>query len=102
MPRRPCLDCGVPTPGTRCPTHTRQHDQQRNATRTHYRGDWPALARAVVAQHRATHGDWCPGWAVPPHPATDLTCDHVDPRSLTSGLRVLCRACNGRRGTRPD
>lgn len=106
MPRRPCIIAGCTWLATdnsaRCPHHERQRQQARNRRRTHYQGDWPRIARAAVQAHRAEHGDWCPGWHTPPHPATDLTCDHVNPRSLSSGLRVLCRSCNARRGNQPD
>lgn len=30
---KPCLTCGRPSPGTRCPEHTAQHSQPRNARR---------------------------------------------------------------------
>lgn len=40
----------------------------------------------------------CPGWKRAPHPATDLTADHLDPPGLggpeTGPLGVLCRSCN--------
>lgn len=104
MARRPCLDCPViAQPGhARCPDHERKHQHDRNTRRTHYHGDWPRIAAQAVVAHRAQHGDWCPGWHRPPHPATDLTCDHVDPTTLTEGVRVLCRSCNARRGNNPD
>lgn len=60
------------------------------------------LAAQIVREHRATHGDYCPGWGVPGHPSTDLAADHVIPRasggtSTRSNLAVLCRRCNGRK-----
>jgi 5-methylcytosine-specific restriction protein A len=57
----------------------------------------------TVEQHRATQGDWCPGYGIPAHPSFDLTADHVIARAHggTGGpLAVLCRQCNSRRGTR--
>jgi 5-methylcytosine-specific restriction protein A len=106
MARRPCLTprcAGLAPPGQpRCTTCEQAHQRERNATRSHYHGDWAKLAREAVAAHRATHGDWCPGWRRPPHPATDLTADHIDPRSLAAGIRILCRGCNSRRGNTPD
>jgi 5-methylcytosine-specific restriction enzyme A len=58
--------------------------------------------RRVVAEHRATVGDWCPGLEDhPAHPSADLTADHVVEvavSGLTTGpLRVLCRQENSRR-----
>lgn len=106
MTRRPCIEggcTGLAPPGqARCPNHERQRQQRRNAARPHYGGDWERVARAAVDAHRTAHGNWCPGWNRDPHPAGDLTVDHIDPRSRTSGLRVLCRSCNSRRGNRPD
>lgn len=56
--------------------------------------------------HRAEHGDWCPGWQVPPHPATRLTADHVIPFAVsgdeTSELAVLCIGCNSKKRDRLD
>jgi 5-methylcytosine-specific restriction protein A len=71
----------------------------------HDLGYTPAERRRMattVASHRAAHGDWCPGWECPPHPAADLTADHVVPIAhggLGGPLTVLCRSCNSRRGS---
>jgi 5-methylcytosine-specific restriction protein A len=61
--------------------------------------------RRLVADHRATIGDWCPGLDQhPAHPSADLVADHVvevGAGGLESGpLRVLCRAENSRRSAR--
>jgi len=101
MTKRPCPDCGTPTAATRCVACESTYQRKRNARRAHYRGQWTTIARLAVAAHRAEYGDWCPGWQCPPHPATDLTADHVEPRSLARGVRVLCRSCNARRGATP-
>lgn len=95
--RRRCLvpGCAVVTSGSRCAFHQAERDVV-------YRGDWPRVSRAAIAAWRAEHGDWCPGWGVPPHASSDLTADHVDPRRLGRGVRVLCRSCNSRRGDRDD
>lgn len=106
MARRPCIGDGctrVARPGgSRCDTCESDWQRARNARRPHYRGDWPKLAKAAVEAHRAAYGDWCPGWHRPPHPAANLTADHVDSRSLAKGIRVLCQPCNSARGNRPD
>lgn len=55
----------------------------------------------TVRAWRAEHGDWCPGWQRPPHPATDLTADHIVAFAVNGDeageLTVLCRSCNGRK-----
>lgn len=107
MPTRPCLDCGkLSTTGTRCPTCSRARQrgtQQAKRTRRPAAGRAETQRRAdTVAAHRATHGDWCPGWRRPPHPSTDLTADHVTEVALGGAeagpLTVLCRTCNSRKG----
>jgi len=105
MARRPCIEGTCPRlapPGaTRCTTCEQTRQRDRNARRTHYQGDWPRISRTAIAAHRAQHGDRCPGYQRPPHPASDLTADHVDPRSLAAGVTVLCRSCNASKGSRP-
>jgi hypothetical protein len=61
--------------------------------------------RRLVAEHRATVGDWCPGLEDhPAHPSADLVADHVVEVAIsglaTGPLRVLCRQENGRRSAR--
>jgi hypothetical protein len=61
--------------------------------------------RRLVATHRATVGDWCPGLEDhPAHPCADLVADHVVEVAIsgleTGPLRVLCRSENGRRSAR--
>ena len=94
MTLRPCLTCGTPSDGPRCDQH-----------RIPNRSNWERLRRLeTVDAYRMQYGDWCPGYANPPHPATDLTADHITPRSQggeTGPLRVLCMTCNARRGAGP-
>lgn len=90
MPRRsPCLDCGRPSPHTRCPTCQQTRDRARNQQRTHYHGDWQRRSRQTRQAWVDQHGWVCPGIGRPPHPVPpgDLTLDH------TTGL-VCCHACN--------
>lgn len=58
--------------------------------------------RRAVSEWRARYGNVCPGYKRPPHPANDLTAEHVHAVAETgdaSGrLTVLCRACNSRHG----
>ena len=106
MPRapRPCFEDGCPHVAVyrgRCREHAAEVERRQaqgptkmDARRTRRR------RAAVVAEWRRRHGDWCPGYQVPPHPATDLTAQHND--ALVEGgdagqvLTVLCRTCNSR------
>lgn len=106
MPLRPCLDCGRLSTGTRCPEHTTAQGRLRKQRPTNLTRTQPERERRAraVAQHRAQHGNVCPGYEVEPHAATDLTADHVvsveqggDPNGE---LQILCRRCNGRKSNR--
>jgi hypothetical protein len=111
---RPCLG---PAPSVACPTRTlvqgsrcqacaarwqRRKDARRPDRRTHA----ATVSNAVlVAEYRATVGDWCPGipWLdVGAHPSADLTADHVRPVAQGGsefGPRVVrCRSCNSKLG----
>ena len=90
---KPCLICYRPSARGRCPLHQlkgRTHQEQTRRS-------------SLIEAHLATYGPSCPGYNRGPHlvPASSLTADHVTPRSLggeAGRLRVLCRACNTRRG----
>lgn len=109
--QRPCLVCGTLTRNaSRCDPHQaewqRRQDQIRgSASQRGYGTAWRKTAAAAVARHRGLYGDWCPGWQVPPHAATDLTADHRVPKSQGGtdepwNLQVLCRSCNSRKRDR--
>ncbi|GAA2137821.1 HNH endonuclease signature motif containing protein [Kitasatospora kazusensis] len=108
---RPCLVCGTLTRNpSRCNTHQTewqaQQDQRRgSASKRGYGSAYRRTAAAVVAKHRTQYGSWCPGWGVAAHASTDLTADHVVPKSAggsdeTANLAVLCRSCNARKHNR--
>jgi hypothetical protein len=104
---RPCLNCGKQVRGKpRCRDCQTNHDKVKRAKRPdlddHHERE---RRRRLVADHRATIGDWCPGLEDhPAHPSADLVADHVIEvavSGLASGpLRVLCRQENGRRSAR--
>lgn len=89
--KSPCLTCGTPTHGTRCPRHTLSRPTYAENQR-----------RAAAVQNWITQvGYWCPGWNRDGHHTTDLTADHIQPRSHhgdNGPLRILCRSCNSARG----
>ncbi len=116
MPLRICLGwhdetCRERTPNPRCPRHDAMRKRASNARHRPHRERRPGYGAAerrrradAVTQWRDEHGDMCPGYQRPPHPASDLTADHVI--SVASGGRedgplvVLCRSCNSRKGAR--
>ena len=109
---RPCLGvdgqrCPRLSPGSRCTPCQRIVDNrelQAKRGRRPYTTEERKRRAAVVAQWRDEYGDVCPGWQRDPHPAPDLTADHIT--SVGAGgpedgpLAVLCASCNGRKGAR--
>jgi hypothetical protein len=104
---RPCLDCGKQVRGKpRCRDCEHVLGQAKAAKRPGMR-TYPETERRrrLVADHRATIGDWCPGLEDhPAHPSADLVADHVIEVAVngleTGPLRVLCRGENSRRSAR--
>lgn len=105
---RPCLGCGRLTRNaSRCDTcqsaYQRQRDAARGtASRRGYTSQWRKVSQAAIAAHRAELGDWCPGYNVPGHSASDLTADHHIPKArggtdAQENVTVLCRGCNSRK-----
>ena len=104
---RACLDCGKAVRGKpRCRDCHAKVEQVKRAKRPdlddHHERE---RRRRLVADHRATVGDWCPGLEDhPAHPSADLVADHVVEVAVngleTGPLRVLCRRENGRRSAR--
>ncbi len=92
--------------GPRCDACQPARTRQRNARKRHtYQSPaYRALRKRLLAQWRATYGNYCPGdKSHPPHATSDLTLDHIEPLrnggSLLdeSNLRVLCRSANSAR-----
>ena len=75
-----CTVCGVVTSraGSRCTEHARQSNRSRHNALYSTRA-WQRLSARVLRAWRGEHGNWCPGYQRPAHPATDLTVDHVVP-----------------------
>jgi len=104
---RNCLGCGRSVRGkSRCGDCERDHQRAKRQRRPDLDDAAERKRRArLVADHRATVGDWCPGLDQhPAHPSADLVADHVvevAAGGLEAGpLRVLCREENGRRSAR--
>lgn len=98
MPMRPCLTCGTPARGTRCPPCQRSHDTHRRPSPNQrgYDAEYRKARRIILAT-----GPACAicGTA----PAT--TADHIVPVSRggtneLTNLRPACHPCNSARGNR--
>jgi 5-methylcytosine-specific restriction protein A len=97
LPRQPCLDCGAPATGPRCPVHTRRRDANRGTTTQRgYGSSWQRVAKAAIARQ-----PWCSDCGA----TEDLTADHVVMRveggsGDPANVEVCCRPCNTRRSNR--
>ncbi len=100
-----CTVCGVATSrlGSRCTKHARQSNRSRHNALYSTRA-WQRLSARVLRAWRGQHGNWCPGYKRPAHPASDLTVDHVIPLAAggapfdIGNCAVLCRSCNSTKG----
>jgi 5-methylcytosine-specific restriction protein A len=104
-----CTVCGVVTSraGSRCADHARQSNRSRHNVLYSTRA-WQRLSARVLRAWRGEHGNWCPGYQRPAHPAADLTVDHVAPLAAggapfdIANTAVLCRSCNSTKGASTD
>jgi len=108
--KRVCLNCpAVIAAGSRCSRcqSIYERDVRGSAAQRGYDSEWRKLVAEVLAEWRAVHGDLCPGLPgrIPPHPATDLTGDHIiaiaDGGPVLpgrAGVGVLCTRCNSAKG----
>lgn len=96
MPLRPCLDCGEPTPSTRCPAHTRALEATRPSRRVKGRYDTRhngLRARTLREQ------PWCSVCRTPGTEDNPLQADHIVPhqwggKNVRSNYQTLCRVHN--------
>lgn len=93
--RRPCIECRrLTTSTTRCDVCAGKREAIRNASREHYKGDYPERSRLV--RESATHC-WICGEG--PRPDDPWTADHVFGRHDPM-LAAAHRSCNSARGAR--
>lgn len=100
MTLSPCIDCGQPAAGSRCPDHAADHTRDRPNFRARYGGNrWDQLSRRARRLQ-----PFCTDCG-----ATDnLACDHLPSawQRLAAGkvirlsdVDVVCTPCNNRRGS---
>lgn len=101
--KKPCLDCGVPSDGPRCPDHHAERERKReqmfpkgSATSRGYDYAWTKVSRQARREQ--------PFCSIPGCNDTDLTTDHSaeaweahdNGKPITLDMvRVLCRSHNG-------
>jgi hypothetical protein len=101
--KRTCLHCGRLVRGACRPCATNR-ERAKAAKRPDRKSNAAKVSNAqLVSDHRATVGDWCPGWErQPAHPSADLVADHVievaaGGDELHARRVVRCRSCNSAR-----
>lgn len=96
---RPCIECGTPSPQSRCRTHrTKDTRRRKGKGESAYDPVWRALSRRARRD-----SPWC----VECGAVDDLTSDHLIPKSIApelvhaiENIAVRCRPCNSRRSTK--
>ena len=89
--RRPCIECGRPSQGSRCEIHALPDHRKRAG----YGYAWTQLSREIRERF-----PWC---AICGTSGVPLHVDHITPRSLggtdhPSNLRPLCSPCHHKHG----
>lgn len=118
--KKPCIDCGTPTNGTRCPQHETRHRTKVNRTQTltrRARGGRPQYSGAWAKQSAAIRNTATTCWLCGdgPRPDDPWQADHLLPAAITGGAPGPAlpahRSCNIARsnkarsrqgGTTPD
>lgn len=112
MSKKPCLDCGVVTENSRCPTHTAisaaKYERIRGTpTERGYDNEWRKVRLEILKRDRWT----CYLCGKQPLEGADATVDHVVPLSVLKNearklrhdpslLRACCRKCNSSKGNK--
>jgi hypothetical protein len=103
--KQPCLDCGTPTSGTRCPTHLRAHLHKRDTRQTAARkqqGGRPKYGGTYRGEAAAVRATATVCWLCTYGPRADdpWQADHIrqfEREGGDGGLAAAHRSCNIRR-----
>lgn len=90
--KRPCVVCGQPCVGSRCPAHALAAKPRPKTAARGYGSRWRRLAKQ--AKERWPYCCECGA-------TNDLTVDHLLPGKeawTLDDVQVLCRGCNSRKG----
>lgn len=99
MTLKPCIVCGTPANGSRCPEHQPKDTRtNRDHVAWHNNGRWKAMSKRL--RRASPFCEWCGD-------VNALSVDHVLPVSqfpeltyAVENCRVLCKVCNGKRGNK--
>jgi hypothetical protein len=94
MPLKPCLDCGRPTPTTRCSSCEKPRQKRRNASRPHYKGDYSKRRAKLKELYPNGPCHLCHLWIEP----EDWSADHLRPGDPDSILLPTHLSCNSSKG----
>jgi 5-methylcytosine-specific restriction protein A len=103
--RKPCLNCGEPTDGTRCPECRTATSRYRHKPSPENAGYDKAFRR--LSKRARSLQPFCLDCAHPGSRDNPLTCEHLPgswekrergERLTLSDVAVLCRECNSKRG----
>ena len=89
MARRPCIECGTPTTGSRCPTHARTNDRST-------RGYGPAHQQARANLKLTLPAPCGYGCGTALNPDGNWVAAHVIDGNPDAGWIASCRSCNER------
>lgn len=102
---RPCLTCGSPSPGTRCPACQAERDARTDAARGSFRQRGYGRGWDTLSRRARRLQPFCSDCGS----QENLTCDHLPGawEKVAAGKRltlrdvdVVCAGCNNRRGAR--
>jgi hypothetical protein len=103
---KPCLDCGTPADGTRCPTHTLLHQTKVQASANMRRANQPGRSKyggGYAGASRRVRATATVCWLCldGPDPTDPWQADHIEQGTRVTeaggGLAAAHRSCNIRR-----
>jgi len=95
---KPCIDCGTPTNGTRCPTHTKEHDRAKDRGRVRTHNEYGRAKHRGEGAHVRATATRCHICGQGPKRNDPWQADHLIPLANNRGgggpLLPAHRSCN--------